>query len=102
MESIIIAAQDQALNMHYHQQNIMQQPTDSTCKMCYKVEEHIKHIVVGCTTLAPSEYANKHNKMAGYIHWTICKHTGLQVTDKYIENIPDKVMNVNSTTICGM
>ena len=50
--------------------------------MCYKAEEHIKPIVAGCTTIAPSEYYYKHNKVAGYIHWTICKHTRLQVTDK--------------------
>jgi len=52
----------------------MKQPTDSNCNMCYKVEEHIKHTVVGCTTFAPSEYTNSHNKIAGYIHWTIYKH----------------------------
>jgi len=32
--------------------------------MCYKAEEHIKH-VVQCTTLAPSEYTNRHTKVAG-------------------------------------
>jgi hypothetical protein len=102
MENIIIATQDQALNMRYHQQNIMQQPTDSKCRIRYKGKEHMKHIVVGCTTLALSEYTNRHNKVAGYIHWTICKYTGLQITDKYLENIPYRVINVNSTTICGM
>jgi len=45
----------------------MKQPTDSKCRMCCKAE-HIKHIVLGCKTLAPSEYTNRHNKVAGYIH----------------------------------
>jgi hypothetical protein len=102
IESLIIEAQDQALSTCYHQWNIMQQPIDSKCRMCSKAEEHIKHIVVGCTIFAPCEYTNTHNKVAGYIHWMICKHTGLQVTDMYLENIPDWVINVNSTTICGM
>jgi len=44
--------------------------------MCYKAEENIKCIVPGCTTLAPSEYTKRHNKVAGYIHWTICNHMG--------------------------
>ena len=35
--------------------------------MCYNTE-HVKHIVAGCTTLAPSEYANRHSKVAGHIH----------------------------------
>ena len=75
MESLIIAAQDQAVNMLYYERNIMKQPIDSNRNMCYKAEEHIKHIVVRCTTLAPSEYTNSHNKIAGYIHWMIYKHT---------------------------
>ena len=50
---------------------------NTECACCK--EEHIKHGVVGCTTLAPSDYTNRHNKVAGYIHWTICKHMGLQV-----------------------
>jgi len=29
--------------------------------MFYKAEENIKRIVPGCTTLAPSEYTNRHN-----------------------------------------
>jgi len=34
-----------------------------------------------------------------YNHWKICKHMGLQVIDRYCENIPEKVINVSSTTI---
>jgi len=69
MESLIIAAEDQALNTHYHQRNIMKQPIDCKCSVCCKAEEHIKHIVVGCAALAPSEYYSRLNKMAGYVHW---------------------------------
>ena len=76
----------------------MEQPTDSKCSTCYKAE-HIKHIVAGCTTLVPSEHIHRHNKVGGYIHWMICKHIGLQVTDEYYERIPERVKNVNSTTI---
>jgi hypothetical protein len=64
----------------------MKQPTVSKCRMCYEAEEPIKHIVPGCTTLAPSEDTKRHCKVAGYIHRTIGKHMGLQVTDKYYEH----------------
>ena len=83
MGGLMVAAQDQALSMQYHQRYIMKQPIVSNCRMCYKAEEPMKHIVVECTTLAPSEYSNRCSKVAGYIHGTIGKHVGLQVTDKY-------------------
>ena len=77
----------------------MKQPMDSKCRICYKTEEHIKYIVVRSTTLAVSEYSNRHNKLAGYIHWTICKRMGLQVTDKYYAHTPERAINVNGNTI---
>ena len=40
----------------------------------------------GMYNILPSEYINRHNKVAGYNHWMICKHVGLQVTDKYHEH----------------
>ena len=98
MESLTIATLDQALNKGYRQRNIMKQPTDSQCRVCYKAE-HTKHNVAGCTTLVPSEYTNRHNKVAGYSHWTICKRMGLQVTDRYYEHIPERVINVSGTAI---
>ena len=66
--------------------------------MCYKAD-HIKHTVTGCTTLAPSEYTTRHNKVADYIHWMIRKHSGLQVTGQYYEHIPEKVINIKGTAI---
>jgi hypothetical protein len=41
----------------------------------------------------------RHNRVAGYINWTICKHMGLQVTDRYYERISERVIDVNGTTI---
>jgi hypothetical protein len=37
--------------------------------------------------------------VAGYIHCAIWKHMGLQVTNKHYEHIPERVINMNSTTI---
>jgi len=53
----------------------------------------------GCAALAPSEYKSRLNKMAGYIHWTVGKHMGLQVADKHYEHVPESVINVSGTTI---
>jgi hypothetical protein len=62
---------------------LLKEPIDGKCGICCKVEESIKRSVVGKTTIELSEFTNRHNKAAGYIHWAICKHMGLQVTEKY-------------------
>jgi hypothetical protein len=76
----------------------MKQPTDSKCRMCCKAE-HIKYIAEGSTTLVPSEYTNRHSKVAGYICWTIWQHIRIQATDNYSKHTSERIINVNSTTI---
>jgi hemoglobin-like flavoprotein len=51
------------------------------------------------TAVAPSKYNNRHKRVAGHIHRMVCKHMGLQVTDKYYEHVPERVINVNITTV---
>jgi len=79
----------------------MKQPSDSKCRVCYRTKQHIQLSVVGCTTLLPSEYTNRHNKVTSYILWMIGKYMGLQVTDKYYEHLSERVINVNGTILCG-
>jgi hypothetical protein len=67
--------------------------------MCHKAEQHIKCITAVYVTLVPFEYTNRLNKVAGYVHWTICKHIGLQVTDKYYKHIPKRDITDNGITI---
>jgi hypothetical protein len=57
----------------------MQQPIKRKYRICYKAEEHTKHNVAGCTTCVPSAYTNRHNNVAGYIQWTICKYVKYEV-----------------------
>ena len=58
----------------------MKQPINCKCRMfCEAKKKHYARIVMGCTTLPPSEYTTRHNKLVGYIHLTICKRTGFTV-----------------------
>lgn len=67
-ESLIVASQDQAFDTSNHQKKI-----DSKCLMCNRAEEGMTHIVLGSSTLAPSEYVNGHNTVASFVHWTMCR-----------------------------
>ena len=78
-ENLLVAAQDQALNIRYHQKHILGTSVKSVCRLCLKAKEHISHIVAGCEVLAPVEYLQRHNKVAGYIHWRICKTLNLKL-----------------------
>jgi len=83
MERLIIAARDQhSIHDIFRGTTCSNQLIVNTEYACSK-EEHIKHIVAGRTKLVPSDYTNRHNKAAGYIHWTICKHMGSQVNEEY-------------------
>ena len=98
-ESLIIAAQDQLLNTRYHQRKIIGMQVDSKCRMCNTVEETVSHILSGCTTLAPTEYTHRHNKVASYIHWAICKELGVAVPDKRYDHEPQALINTQDCTI---
>ena len=49
--------------------------------------------------LAPTEYTKRHNNVANYIHWKLCKHFGIKTPDKYYEHQPEKVLNMANVTI---
>ena len=57
------------------------------------------HLVSGCSELAKAEYIQMHNRIAAYIHWKICKHSNIKVTDKYYEHEPKTVAENNEAII---
>lgn len=74
-ESLIKAAQDQTLSTIYYKKNISKQETDEKCRRFHTCNEYKKHIVAGCTLLAPCEYFIRRNK----VHWKVCKDLGIPV-----------------------
>jgi hypothetical protein len=97
-ESLIVTVQDQAHNTRYHQWNNMKQPTDIKFIMYCKAKthqnillldaQHLRHLITLIETIkrlvtSTGRYVNV--------------RMGLQVTDRYCEHIPDRVINVNGT-----
>lgn len=98
-ESLIIAAQDQALNTRYHQKMILKQNVDGKCRLCHQQEEHISHIVSGCSVLAATEYSYRHNRITSYLHWSISRELNIQVHDNWYEHQPEKVIENDDFSI---
>ena len=63
----------------------MKNGSDPRCRMCTHNEGTIDHLISGYPTLAPNEYLNKHNRVAQYLHWKICKHYGAQNAENWYE-----------------
>ena len=97
-EGLLIAAQDQALYTRNYQKHIVGKEIDSRCRMCYKQSETIDHITSGCEVLAKSDYIERHNKAAAYVHWNICNDLGIKTSDKWYEHQPDTVTNTETHT----
>ena len=67
-EGLIIAAQDQSLATKSYHHRIIKDDADPKCTMCKEFEKTVDHIVAGCPVLAKTEYVQRHDRAAGYLH----------------------------------
>ena len=91
-ESLIMAAQEQALATNLMKARIYQTQEDSKCRMCRKVDGSINHIVSECPKLAQKEYKRRHDCVGKKIHWEVCKWEGFIVNEKWYEHVPEPVL----------
>ena len=98
-EGLIVAAQDQALKTKYMQAKIIKNGTDPNCRICGRFQETVDHITSGCPELAKTEYVHRHNKVAAYVHWNICRNFDIKVPDKWYEHQPEPVIEHQKATI---
>ena len=91
-ESLIIAAQDQALRTNYRKAKIEKSTNESACRLCKEKEETISHIVSEYSKIAQTEYKKRHDRVATTIHWALCKKYGLPHTEKWCDHRAEPVM----------
>ena len=98
-ESLIIASQDKTLATNYYKNKILKKSVDPNCRLSRTHPETISHIVSGCPMLAKHEYLERHNRVAKFIHWTICKTHGFEVKSKWYEHEIRPVIKKDELTV---
>ena len=96
---MIIAAQGQSLPTKSYFARIVKDDTGPLYRICHKHEETVDHIISGCPELANTDYLEKHNKAAAYIHCKACQHYSIEVPQRWYEHKPETVTENEEATI---
>ena len=98
-EGFILAAQDQGLATRVYQVEIFKNGADPRCRLCTHSEETIDHMVSGCPTIVNTDYLQRHDRVAKFIHWTLCKYYEMPHTGKWYEHTLEPVVKGKNVTI---
>ena len=91
-ESLIMAAQEQAITTNAIKAKIDKIQAESKCRFCGKVNETLKHIVCECPMLAQREHKRRHDWVGRKIHWEVCRKICFDVNEKWYKHEPEKVV----------
>lgn len=95
-ESLLIAAQDQALKTRYIEHRVMKTREDERCRMCKEKSETVTHIMTACPILAQREYIDRHNRVCSLIHYEICRNYNCHLSvQKWYQHKPENVTTNN-------
>ena len=90
-ESLITAAQEQALWTNYRKAKIEKDGTSPLCRMCKQADETVSHIVSECSKMTQSEYRGRHDKVVTAVHWGLAKKHGLEHSEQWYQQKAEKV-----------
>ena len=91
-ESLLMAAQEQALNTNSVKKEIYGVIGSEKCRLCGEKVESVTHIVSACKMLAQKEYKRRHDKVCLNLHWSLCKKYGMEVEEKWYKHKPEAVI----------
>ena len=98
-ESYICGAQELSIFTRWHEKHLLKTSDTDVCRVCRKEVETTFHILAGCDTLAKKEYLERHNNVARYLHFEICKRYGLQTESKWHLHRPKEVYMDNKVEL---
>ena len=73
-ESLIIAAQNNAIRINYIKAKIDKTQQNSKRRLCGDRDETVNHVLCKCSKLAQREYKTRHDWVEKVIHWELCKN----------------------------
>lgn len=98
-ESLLCAAQEQALATNYLRCKTWGSSTSSMCRLCKEQSETVHHIVSGCKMLCGTQYLHRHNQVAKYIHWNILCDNDIDTTESWLDHKPLEITTKGKLTI---
>jgi len=97
-EGFLCAAQEQAIHTRAIGNHIYGTTASDKCRLCGNSSETVMHIAAECSTIAQTDYLERHNKVARYVHWKLLKMNGVEL-NKWHEHDPQKVYENESVKL---
>ena len=91
-ESLLIAAQNNALRTNHIKARIDKTQQNSKCRLCGDWDETINHIISECSKLAKKEYKTRHDWVGKVIHWEMSKKFKFDHTNKWDMHNPASIL----------
>ena len=91
-ESLITAAQDNAIRTNYIKAKIDRTQQNSKCRMCGERDETVNHIESESSKLAQNEFKTRHDWVGKVIHWELCKKLNFHHASKWYTHKPESVL----------
>ena len=92
MESLLRAAQDNAIRTNHIKARIDKTQQNSKCRLCGDRNETINQIISKCCKLAQKEYKARHDWVGKVIHWEMNKKFKFDHTNKWYMHNPAHVL----------
>ena len=94
-ESLLIAAQDNAIRTNHIKPRIDKTQQNRKCRLCGDRDETINHIISECSKL-PQEYKARHDWVGKVIHWDMCKKFRFDHANKWYMHNPAPILENDS------
>ena len=91
-ESLLIAAQNNAIRTNHIKAGIDKTQQNSKCRQYGDRAETINHMISECSKLAQKEYKTRHDWIGKVIHWEMCKKLEFDHTNKWYTHNPAPVL----------